>query len=218
MSSNSAPMVVVVCGGPAPHPKSIEFVPADAVVIAVDSGLDNARDLGLRPIMVIGDLDSISPSGLDWVRKQSIEIKEFPKDKDKSDLELALNEASNLGDSVFVIASDSGRFDQTFGNITLMGSESLALVKCHGLIGAAYVTLIRDREAIYGSNGKVVSIFCLGRSASGVTARGFDWELTNDKLPSGSTLGLSNVLKGEEGMISVTDGVLVAIQPEAIQV
>ena len=154
MSSNSAPMVVVVCGGPAPHPKSIEFVPVDAVVIAVDSGLDNARDLGLRPIMVIGDLDSISSSGLDWVRKQRVEIKEFPKDKDKSDLELALNEASNLGDSVFIIASDSGRFDQTFGNITLMGSESLAFVNCHGLIGSAYITLIRDREAIYGSNGK----------------------------------------------------------------
>ena len=97
-----------------------------------------------------------------------------------------------------------------------MGSESLAFVNCHGLIGSAYITLIRDREAIYGSNGKVVSIFCLGRSASGVTTRGFHWELANDKLPSGSTLGLSNVLKGEQGMISVTDGVLVAIQPEAI--
>lgn len=216
MLSNSAPMVVVVCGGPSPDPKSVEFVPVDALVIAVDSGLDNARDLGLRPIMVIGDLDSISPSGLDWARKQSIEIKEFPKDKDRSDLELALSEASNLGDSVFIIGSDSGRFDQTFGNIALMGSESFAFLKCHGLIGSAYITLIREREAIQRSNGDVVSIFCLGGSASGVTIRGFHWELTNDKLPSGSTLGLSNVLKEEEGMISVTDGVLVAIQPEAI--
>ncbi|MEC8985439.1 MAG: hypothetical protein VX763_02350, partial [Actinomycetota bacterium] len=56
--------VVLICGGPAPDVKAIEYIPTSSTLIAVDSGLDHARSMQLKPNLLIGDLDSISTSGL----------------------------------------------------------------------------------------------------------------------------------------------------------
>jgi len=208
--------VVILCGGPAPHPKAIEYIPDGAFLMAVDSGLDHARDLGLEPNLVIGDLDSISPTGLRWAKEQNIAIKEFSKDKDKSDLELALDEAKGISKSIFVIGSDTGRFDHAFGVIAALGSATPFFRECHALIGSSYLTFICQNGEIYSTNGTTVSVFTLGAAASGVALQGFRWELVNAYLPSGSTLGLSNELLEEVGTISVDDGVLVVVQPNSI--
>ena len=100
--------VVLICGGPAPDVKAIEYIPTSSTLIAVDSGLDHARSMQLKPDLLIGDLDSISTSGLEWAYKQEIEVREFPSDKDKSDFELALDYARGVSSRLFVIGSDSG--------------------------------------------------------------------------------------------------------------
>ena len=41
--------VVLICGGPAPDEKAIEYIPTPSTLIAVDSGLDHARSLQLKP-------------------------------------------------------------------------------------------------------------------------------------------------------------------------
>ena len=51
--------VVVVIGGGALSPRAVTDVLPDATIIAADSGLDHAVAAGLRPTVLIGDLDSI---------------------------------------------------------------------------------------------------------------------------------------------------------------
>ena len=41
--------VVLICGGPAPDVKAIEYIPTSSTLIAVDSGLDHARSMQLKP-------------------------------------------------------------------------------------------------------------------------------------------------------------------------
>ena len=48
------------------------------VVIAADSGVDSAFALGLAPHVVIGDLDSVSDSGLRRVREAGIDVLASP--------------------------------------------------------------------------------------------------------------------------------------------
>ena len=101
--------VVLICGGPAPDEEAIKYIPIPSTLIAVDSGLDHARSLQLKPDLLIGDLDSISTSGLQWASQQEIKVKEFPSDKDKSDFELALDYARGVSNRLLAIGSDSGR-------------------------------------------------------------------------------------------------------------
>ena len=60
-------------------------------VIGVDSGTDYLYKLFLIPNLIIGDLDSISTKTLERAEKDSAEIIRYETDKDKTDLELALD-------------------------------------------------------------------------------------------------------------------------------
>ena len=209
--------VVLICGGPAPDEKAIEYIPKSSTLIAVDSGLDHARSMQLKPNLLIGDLDSISTSGLQWAYKQEIEVREFPSDKDKSDFELALDYARGVSNRLFVIGADSGRVDQLYGIIASLASAAPFLDSCHALIGRAYFTFTSGEANIYRKNGATVSVFAMGGIADSVSLQGFRWELAEATLPPGSTLGLSNELSEDVGKISVNCGILVAIQPDSIQ-
>ena len=208
--------VVLICGGPAPSEKAIEYVPSPSTLIAVDSGLDHARSLQLKPDLLIGDLDSISTSGLQWAYQQEIEVKEFPSDKDKSDFELALDYAKGVSNRLLAIGSDSGRVDQLFGMIAALASVAPYFEACHALIGKTYCTFTSGGANIYRKNGAIVSIFAMGGIADGVSLQGFRWELAEATLLPESSLGLSNELNEDIGIISVEKGTLVAIQPDSI--
>lgn len=61
-------------------------------ILAADGGAEHLKDNNLRPSMILGDLDEISPATLDFFRPHS-EIYRFRHDKDETDFELALKEA-----------------------------------------------------------------------------------------------------------------------------
>ena len=73
--------VVVVIGGGPLSPRAISDVAHDATIIAADSGLDHAVAAGLRPTVLIGDLDSISAHGKMWAYAHEVEIDQHPVDK-----------------------------------------------------------------------------------------------------------------------------------------
>ena len=208
--------VVLICGGPAPDEKAIEYIPTPSTLIAVDSGLDHARSLQLKPDLLIGDHDSISTSGLQWAYQEEIEVKEFPSDKDKSDFELALDYARGVSNRLLAIGSDSGRVDQLFGMIASLASTAPYFESCHALIGKTYCTFTCGGANIYRKNGAIVSVFAMGGIADGVSLQGFRWELSEATLLPDSSLGLSNELNEDIGIISVEKGTLVAIQPDSL--
>ena len=208
--------VVLICGGPAPDEEAIKYIPIPSTLIAVDSGLDHARSLQLKPDLLIGDLDSISTSGLQWASQQEIKVKEFPSDKDKSDFELALDYARGVSNRLLAIGSDSGRVDQLFGMIASLASAAPHFESCHALIGKTYCTFTTGEANIHRKNGATVSVFAMGGIADGASLQGFRWELAETTLLPGSSLGLSNELNEDIGKVSVRKGTLVVIQPDSI--
>ena len=71
----------------------LSLIQAEDYIICADGGTLHALKLGLKPDLIIGDLDSL-PQG-DWKRLQraDIPIELFPQDKNETDLELALRSA-----------------------------------------------------------------------------------------------------------------------------
>ena len=65
-------------------------MPKHDYVIAADSGLHSAIDLGLRVNLVIGDMDSVDPAVLVAAEANGVTVQRMPRDKDATDTELAL--------------------------------------------------------------------------------------------------------------------------------
>jgi len=179
-------------------------------IIAADGGYDRLREYGLTPNLIIGDMDSIRE--VPDVIAENIEVITYPRDKDKTDMELALDEAAKRGFDRFYIYGGLGdRPDQTIANIFLAARFSrkytLYLIGKNMIISA-----VTDGGVKFGAgyNG-LVSVFAFGGDAHGVNVKGLKYTMNNGLLRWGSSLGVSNEFTGEEGVISVKKGCLIII-------
>jgi thiamine pyrophosphokinase len=204
-------MVVVVAAG-----EGVVSLPdlGDAVVIAADGGLDWCGTLGLRPQIVVGDLDSASDEALAAAERRGVRVVRHPAAKDATDLELALDEALALAPSrILVVASAAGRLDHLAAALLLLGSDRLAGVELDAVVGEALVHVVRSERVLHGTPGDLVTLLALHGPATGVTTSGLTYALRGATLEPGSSRGVSNVFAGPEARISVERGVLLALRP-----
>ncbi|TLN12603.1 thiamine diphosphokinase, partial [bacterium] len=112
--------------------------------IAADGGLRHLRRLNLAPHLLIGDLDSVTEEDVQWAVAMGAEVRRYPREKDETDLELALR-AAVLGGSreILLAAALGGRLDQTLGNVFLLMRPELAGLDVRLEDGREEVFLIR---------------------------------------------------------------------------
>ena len=181
-------------------------IPADALVIAADGGLRHTQALGLTPDIILGDFDSLGyiPTG----------AQVFPVEKDDTDAMLAARKGLELGyrEFMFYGALDGPRLDHTVANF-----QTLQFLADHGatgyLVGRDYlVTVLKNETIAFDENAEgILSLFCLGADARGVTIHGLHYELENGTLTPGFPLGVSNHFTGKKATIEVKDGSLLAL-------
>lgn len=211
--SEAVASALVLLGGSG-SPESVPEMPRGALVIAADSGLHLAAELGLKADVVVGDMDSVAPSALDAARSHGAEIITHPTDKDETDLELALEEAVRRGvRRVHVLGGPYGRVDHHLANVGVLTSPRLREIDVVAHLGQALLTVVRSSASLRGRPGEIVSLLAAGGPASEVTTRGLRWELSGETLVPWSTRGVSNEFIDGRALISVGDGALVAVQP-----
>jgi thiamine pyrophosphokinase len=181
-------------------------------LIAADGGLHHLQLLDRVPDVLIGDLDSVEPDEVEAVRQAGGRVERFPVRKDKTDLELAvrLALAEGAGD-ILVFGALGGRWDQTLANLLLLAHADFRSVRLRLLDGTQQIYLIQAAARIEGRPGDTVSLISLQGDARGVTTDGLEYPLQNGELCFGSTLGISNVLVGEQATVSVQDGLVACI-------
>jgi thiamine pyrophosphokinase len=193
-------------------------VPPEATVIAADSGIDHARELGLPIHLGIGDFDSVSDAGLAWVSAAGGRIERHPLEKDATDLELALEAALELVPTrIIVFGAGGGRLDHLLANLLLLASPRFAAVTIDAYFERAHASVIRTERTLTGQSGDLVTLLPLHGRAHGVTTTGLAYSLTNATLECASTIGVSNVLTEPEARVTLRSGVLLAIQPSGQQ-
>ena len=175
-------------------------------LLAADGGLRHLQALGLKPDGILGDFDSLgyTPVGAEV----------FPVEKDDTDAMLAVRRGLALGYREFVIYGglDGVRLDHTVANFQTL--QFLADHDAAGyLVGKDYiVTVIRNETVRFDASAEgILSLFCLGPDARGVTLRGLQYPLENGSLTSGFPLGVSNHFVGEKAQITVENGSLLAM-------
>jgi thiamine pyrophosphokinase len=208
--------VVVVIGGGALSPRFLTDIALDATIVAADSGLDHAVAAGLRPTILVGDLDSISAHGKMWAYAHELEIDQYPVDKSATDTELALARAAKTdATDLLVVGAIGDRFDHALGTVAALGNPALARFDA--------IRLALDETSVHVMHpGRSVtidlpqntsfSLLALHGPCRGVEVTGARWPLSDATLPSSSTLGISNETTGLLH-VAVADGILTLVVP-----
>jgi len=179
---------------------------------AVDGGLRHLDRLGLQPDLLIGDMDSADPERVQALEKVGVRVVHFPRDKDETDLELALREPAVLAsDPIVILGALGGRLDQTLGNIALLLQPGLSGRNISLDDGSTRVFLIRSSARLTGSPGDTVSLIPILSPASGIRTEGLKYPLNNETLFPEGTRGISNVMTGSKAAVSIGDGILLCI-------
>ena len=178
----------------------------DDYILAADGGVTHLQKLGLTPDGILGDFDSLG-----YIPPNA---QVFPVEKDDTDSMLAVRKGLQLGYREFILygALDGPRLDHTIANLqTLLFLESQGAKGT--LVGLKYlVTTVKNGVLkLPMAEDGIVSVFCLGEKAKGVTIRGLKYELENGSLESGFPLGVSNHFVGKESSVSVEDGTLIVM-------
>jgi thiamine pyrophosphokinase len=203
--------VVVVSGGGPPAADAAADLPADAYVIAADSGLDHALALGLHVDLAVGDMDSVTPAAL---AATTAAIDRHPRAKDQTDLELALDHALALAPTrIVVLGPDGGRLDHLLASTLLLAHPRYKSVPIEARLGPTRVTVIHNAAVLHGKPGDTVTLLPLHGPALGVTTTGLLYPLQNEDLPPGTTRGVSNELQTPPARVELTAGTLLALQP-----
>jgi thiamine pyrophosphokinase len=181
-------------------------------VICADGGTRHALSLGIRPDLIIGDLDSADPGAVQKFREEGANVETHPRDKNETDLELAINRAVGWHPQQIVIAAAlGGRLDQTLGNITLLADPRLFALDARLDDGVEEILLCRDRAAIHGRAGDLVSLIPWQGAASGIRTEGLKWPLQRETLYPDKTRGISNEMTGDAASVLMESGLLLIV-------
>jgi len=171
-----------------------------------------ARKIGVVPDAVIGDFDSFEGKiPLSW---KATRFLKYPCEKDKTDLELALDEALDMNpDEILIVGALGGRLDHALANILLLSKGLDRRVRIRLISEEVEVFLMKKGEAkIKGRPGELVSVIPFSEKVSGINLEGFSYEMKKGELSFGSTRGISNKLAAREGMISIASGLLLVVR------
>lgn len=187
---------VILLGGKLARTPRLDAQVAGARVIAADAGMNHARTLEITPELWVGDFDSVS----DEIAADYADVPQnrYPQEKDNTDGELAVAEAVKRGATSLVLAGAfGGRADHAFLHVSLAirrAKEGMPVVITSGN-QEAHPLLPGSRDFDF-EDGTVFSI--LGFShLSGVSVMGAKWPLDGVEVPFGSSLTLSNEVRGD---------------------
>ena len=180
------------------------------LVIAADGGLAHVQQLGIVPQVILGDFDSLGYMPED--------ARVFPVEKDDTDSMLAVRHGLMAGCSCFYLYGtlDGPRLDHTVANFQTL--QFLADRGAAGyLIGKDYIaTVVKNGTLRFPARAEgILSLFCMGPAAEGITLTGLKYPLQNATLHPGHPLGVSNHFTAEAATVTVESGSLLALYDRA---
>ncbi|AHF07631.1 thiamine diphosphokinase [Desulfitobacterium metallireducens] len=182
------------------------------MLICADGGGNYALQSGRVPKVLIGDLDSITPGNLELCRQKKVHIEQFPREKDETDLELALEYAvSQLNpQTLWLYGATGGRVDHLLGNLALLLNFHKRGYCIHIKDPLHEIYLLQGREELKGRAGQELSLIPVSEKAR-VTTEGLYYPLQGDVILQDSPRGISNVFLGEEAVVEVEEGIVLLV-------
>jgi thiamine pyrophosphokinase len=190
----------------------LEEVDADYLICA-DGGANHARDLNLKPDIIIGDMDSITAETMTFF--EAIEFETYPSKKDETDTELAITHAIKMGaDKVIILGGLGSRMDHSLGNIYLLKRFMDVGIEAEMVNENNHIRLIGKTTGFNFPIGTTVSILPIGGEVEGLTITGFEYPITEGQMTIDKPYGISNVTNENTQRITFKKGMLLMVIPE----
>lgn len=203
--------IIIFANGELPNlEKARALIQPSDFIICADGGTRHALTLNLIPNLLIGDMDSL-PANFK-LSDFNGEVILYPKDKNETDLELAIQHAITLKpDEILILAALGGRMDHTLANIALLTDFELVTCDLRLNDGVEEIFFCKDQVEVKGRSGDIVSLIPWQGNVEGVLTENLKWKLNNETLFSDKTRGISNEMISDTATISIKKGLLLII-------
>lgn len=196
---------LIIGNGPLPPRRRIQpLITTGTLIVCADGGANRALARGIRPHLIIGDLDSLRPetaAALPGVQLLRV------RDQENTDLEKVLDHVLQLGiGRAVVIGATGGRPDHALANLSI-------LARYHRRLELSFVDawcrlrIIDGEISLPLAIGTTLSLLPLGR-CTGITTRGLEWPLNDESLEPGVREGISNRVNASPVEIRLRSGLL----------
>lgn len=184
-------------------------------IIAADKGVQYAIQLGVKPDFILGDFDSLGEKWKKKMEQWQVPILTFPPEKDYTDTHLAIEYAIEQGaEEITLLGATGTRLDHTWANIGLLQLAMKKGVHAHIVDKHNRIMMICEKTVIKREDafGDFISLIPYTEKVTGITLTGFYYPLEDAELTLGISLGISNELVDEIGIIQIGRGNLLVIE------
>lgn len=209
---------LIVTGGSIDYKFACEYLKKYTwdYVVCADAGMKFCHTAGIQPDLILGDFDSVDDASYTYFKETCPErMERFPTHKDETDTELALLRAIAAGaDAVTMIGATGTRIDHLLGNIQMLKLALDRGVPCQIVDAHNRIRMVDGQIMLQKSDqfGKYVSLLPFTPEVTGITLKGFAYEVENFTLVSGIARGVSNELEAETASITCQNGILLVIE------
>jgi thiamine pyrophosphokinase len=203
----------IVAGSPYVDPEIIRKQKAD-VVIGVDGGAYQLVKHGVKFDIALGDFDSIGTHQFVEIINHCANVMKFDAKKDKTDTELAIDEAIKLGaKEIYLYGATGRRIDHFLGTLNLFKplvekDVKLFIVDRHNRISV----LKPGKHIIEKDKYQYLSFFSYESVVKNLTLKGFKYELNEHQLENRNSLCVSNEITHREGIVTFDEGLLLVVE------
>lgn len=204
--------IAIVAGGPENLlPNLRDPLYQDCLWASADRGTFVLLKRGIKPTIAFGDFDSVSAAEYAAIQKQSINCVTYSREKDKTDLELAVDWALEKSpEELLIFGATGGRVDHGLASVYLLLKASGTKTKMRLLDRKNSIRLLNpgiyqlERNPVY----RYLSFLALSEKVTGITLQGVKYPLTNAELVIGSSLCISNEAERDKMIVSIKTGLL----------
>lgn len=187
------------------------------VIICADGAAQRMKSCGVIPDYIVGDMDSIDMETLAYFETKGSRIIRYPADKDETDTQLALEYAFGMHpDEIRIFGALGGRIDHALANISLLVVCAKKGIDAKIVDKDCELFVIDRACTIDGRDGDTVSLLPMSSDVRGITLEGFRYPLSGAAMEIGAPYGISNLLTGAKGNISLESGYLLIIRQFAV--
>jgi thiamine pyrophosphokinase len=189
------------------------------LIVAADGGTLALEQWDVVPHAIVGDLDSLGIERALEYGQRGVRVVPFSPEKDESDLELAIDYATEAKADELVLLGILGgeRFDHELANALLLAADEYRGVRMRAIRGDVTVRALHggERLDLAGVPGDLVTLLAVRGDAEGVRTHRLRYPLAGETLSFGAARGLSNLVVSAGASVTCERGVLLVIETRA---
>ena len=198
-----------------------ELFDKEDYVFCADGGANYAYKYGLNAKYIIGDLDSIEQSVLEYYKNMNCIIEKYPREKDFTDFELILKKIDVIQkdkniqfEKIYVLGGLGGRVDMTLSNLNLMETYK------------NLIFLTKNEEIFYkeesfeleNKENYEFSIILLDSVIEELLLKGFKYELDRVTITRKESRLVSNLIICKKAKVCFLKGKVIVILREKTKI